>query len=67
MEIIIRVAISIGSFVLGVIALTHNFQLTRLFGHNYYAEKYLGTGGTYNMWKLIGVIFMAGGVIYLFK
>jgi uncharacterized membrane protein len=53
--------------VLGFIALTHSFQLTRLFGHNYYAEKYLGTGGTYGAWKLVGAILIIIGVIYLFK
>jgi hypothetical protein len=67
LEILLRIIVSIGLFGLGLIALTHNFQLTRLFGHNYYAEKYLGTGGTYSMWKLIGVVLMIIGAIYLFR
>jgi uncharacterized membrane protein len=67
MAILLHILTGLGLMVLGFIALTHSFQLTRLFGHNYYAEKYLGTGGTYGAWKLVGAILIIIGVIYLFK
>ena len=32
-----------------------------------FAEKFLGMGGTYNMWKLIGVVLIAFSFYYLIK
>jgi hypothetical protein len=50
----------------GTAFIKYNFQLTQLFGHNYYAEKYLGDGGTYLMWKLLGALVIVITVIYVF-
>jgi len=33
----------------------HSFAMVRLVGRMDYAEKYLGVGGSYTMWKIIGI------------
>lgn len=58
--------ILIGGFVLGTVLVKYNYQLTQLVGHSYLAEKYLGEGGTYTMWKLLGVVLIIITVIYVF-
>lgn len=66
MAILLRILISLASFAVGVIVMTHSFQLVKIVGHTYYAERYLGEGGSYTMWKLIGVALIIGGIWYLF-
>lgn len=40
-------------------------KLVRLVGKNYYAEKFLGAGGSYTMWVLLAVILVAFAVYFL--
>ena len=46
---------------LGSIAIIYTSQIVRTFGHLDWAERYLGAGGTYAAWKLIGVACILGG------
>lgn len=39
----------------GLAILVYTYPIVRLFGHLDWAEKYLGPGGTYLAWKLIGL------------
>ncbi|CAN5116679.1 hypothetical protein BH11PAT4_BH11PAT4_7780 [soil metagenome] len=39
----------------GMYVVVNSYATARLFGKLDYAEKYLGAGGTYAAWKLIGV------------
>jgi len=59
-------AIKVFGFLIGVVAgliiLRFSFQLTQLFGHNEYAERFFGTGGTYLMWKILGILLIVGAV-----
>lgn len=66
MELLLKIAVLIVGLLLGTAFLKYNFQLTRLFGHNSWAERYLGDGGTYTMWKLLGVIAIIIAVLYAF-
>jgi hypothetical protein len=67
MHIVIKIIVLILGLTLGTACLKYNFQLTRLFGYNSLAEKYLGDGGTYSMWRLIGVVVIIGSLIYVFR
>lgn len=49
----------------GTACVKYSFQLTKLFGHNSLAEKYLGDGGTYTMWKLIGLALIIATAWYI--
>jgi len=50
---------------LGVAMITYREKIVRMIGKNDYAEKYLGAGGTYNMWSIIGMITMFVGLMIL--
>lgn len=51
----------------GIACMVYSYQLTRLFGYNSYAEKYLGDGGTYSMWKLLGLLLIIGTIWLVFR
>ena len=56
-------------FIIGVVGgaciIKYREKIARLFGKSDLAEKYLGSGGTYNMWILIGVVTMILGLLVL--
>ena len=66
MEFAIKLLVLVFGFAVGTAFLKYNFQLTKLFGHNSLAERYLGEGGTYSMWKLLGVALIIISIIYVF-
>jgi len=39
--------------------------MVRIFGHNDLAEKYLGRGGSYLFWKILGIICIIIAVLFL--
>lgn len=57
-----------GLEILGVILIFYSFWIVRVFGHNSWAEAKLGPGGSYTLWKMVGlglivltpVLFKAG-------
>lgn len=67
MAIFFRFLIALVTTGVGILLITHSYQITQLFGHQEFAERYLGAGGTYTMWKLIGLILIFGAAWYLFK
>ncbi len=66
MGIILKIIVLIVGLAAGVAMLTHSYQLTHLFGYNSLAERYLGTDGTYSMWKILGALTIIGAVLYVF-
>jgi hypothetical protein len=40
----------------GIYVIVKSYAVARLFGQMDYAERYLGPGGTYTAWKLIGLL-----------
>lgn len=66
MDFIVRLIIGVVGVAAGVIIMSHNYQLTQLFGYNSFAERYLGTAGTYAMWKLLGLALVIGSIVYVF-
>lgn len=41
---------------LGVLMVIYPFRIVRTFGTQSWAEKFFGPGGTYNAWRLYGLI-----------
>ncbi len=64
--VLIKFLILLCSVVIGVSFMKYNYQLTQLFGLNSLAERYLGNGGTYSMWKILGVLVIVGAIWYTF-
>lgn len=50
---------------LGVVALRYNFQLANFTGDVGVFEKYLGAGGTYTGFKLLALIAIIGGFLWM--
>lgn len=60
-----KVIIFIISLVAGSLLMMKREYIVREIGHNATAEKYLGGGGSYLMWSLIGLFIIILGFLYL--
>ena len=45
----------------------YRLQMVQLFGKNQWAEAYLGSGGSYNLWIFIGILMVFMAATWLFK
>lgn len=52
------------SVVVAVLIMKYTDPIVRLVGKSDLAEKYLGMGGTYTMWKLIAVGLVLVALVY---
>lgn len=66
MGILLKIVVLILGLGVGTALIKYSFQLTQIFGHNSLAEQYLGNGGSYTMWKLIGIVLIFGTIVYVF-
>ena len=66
MAILLKVLVLVIGLMAGILFIVYSYPLTQLFGFNSLAERYLGSGGTYTMWKLLGLVVIAGTVWYVF-
>lgn len=66
MVIILKILALVGGVIGGVLMMRYSYQLTQIFGYNSLAERYLGNGGTYTMWKLLGMFAILLAVWYVF-
>jgi len=62
--IFIRLLIFLILTAIAIFILKYTEPIVRMFGKNDIAEKYLGPGGTYSMWKIIAVILIVVGFLY---
>jgi len=67
MDFVVKTLVLLLGIIGGTLLVKYSYPLTQLFGHNSLAERYLGDGGTYTMWKLIGIAGIAGTVWYAFS
>lgn len=67
MAFLFKIVVLILGLGVGTGLLKYNYQMTHLFGHNSLAEQYLGNGGTYTMWRLLGVVVILVTLWYVFK
>jgi hypothetical protein len=52
--------------VVGVAMIKYNRQITNSFFRSQAAEKYMGAGGSYLLWLMIGLVLVVIGIISLF-
>ena len=50
---------------LGLVIVIYTTTIVKIFGHLDWAERYLGGGGTYLAWKLIGLACIVGSFVAL--
>jgi len=65
MVFINRLIFLIATWAAGILFIYYREKIVRIVGKSDLAEKYLGLGGTYNMWVLIGAALMVVGVFGL--
>ena len=61
----VRFLLFIAAIVAGVLMMKYRERMVRIVGKNYYAEKFLGPGGSYTMWVLLGAVLIVGAMVYL--
>ncbi len=62
---ILKVIIFIISLAVGLYFLTKSEYIVRVIGHNAWVDSYLGRGGSYLMWKVIGIALIILGFLYM--
>jgi len=63
--VLVKIIIFIVFFALGIFFMVRTENIVRTIGHNSLAEKYLGPGGSYLMWRIIGTIVILMGFLFL--
>ena len=52
--------------VIGYSVVRYSYQLTNMFSRNNVFERHLGSGSTYTIMKLVGVLVMFSGLLTMF-
>lgn len=60
-----RILVFAISALIGYVILKYTRPIVKIVGYNSFAERWFGQGGTYTMWKLIGVFIILAGFFYL--
>ena len=60
-----RLILLVLSIVAAYYMVKYREKLVRMVGKNYYAEKYLGAGGSYTMWVILAAVLVAFAVYFL--
>jgi len=67
MDFALRILVLVGGIIGGILLIRFSYQLTQMIGYNDLAEKYLGSGGTYTMWKLVGLLVIIVSIWWAFR
>jgi hypothetical protein len=63
--VFVKILVLIASVFACMAVIKYRLQMVQTFGKAYYAEKYLGNGGSYTMWILIGVLMVFMAAVWL--
>ncbi len=61
-----RYFISSIGFIVGIILVWKTFAIAQVFGSIDWAEEHLGSGSSYMIYKLVGIIFIILSALYIF-
>jgi hypothetical protein len=61
----LKILIFIVCLALGIFFLVKTERIVFVVGHNSWAERYLGAGGSYTMWKIIAILVFLFGAMFL--
>lgn len=64
--VFVKIIVLLLAIGLAIVFAKYREYMVRLVGKNQTAEKYLGPGGSYTLWPLIGIFFIILAVIWLF-
>lgn len=63
--VIVKIIVFTACLLLGIFFLIKTERIVFTVGHNSWAERYLGSGGTYTMWKVIAILVIIFGALFL--
>ena len=63
--VFVKILVLFAAIFFGVLIIIYREKIVRMFGKNSMAEQYLGVGGTYTMWILVGLAVILGALIWL--
>ncbi len=63
--VFVKILVLLAAIFAGVLIIKYRERIVRTIGKAEWAEKYLGTGGTYTMWILIALFFIVLALIWL--
>lgn len=66
MSLLFRLILFVGMLGFGVFVLAKTKQFVDVVGRSEWGERWFGSGGTYTLWKLVGVLLSFGAIIILF-
>ena len=66
MSLLFRLFLTVFMLGFGLLLLTKTKQFVDVVGMNEWGELYFGPGGTYTMWKVVGVLLAFGSIVVLF-
>lgn len=64
-HILVKIILFIIFTYIGILILMYTEPIVRMVGKMQWAENRLGPGGTYTIWKLIGVFVIVFSLVYL--
>lgn len=62
---IMRILLGLIAIVVGTIGLRYNFAVTNTFPRLEFFERNLGAGSSYGIYKIICLILVLGGILYM--
>jgi len=63
--VFVKILIFLACSFVGILILKYTEPIVRNVGKMSWAEQRLGTGGTYTVWKLIGILLIVGSLVYV--
>jgi hypothetical protein len=66
MSFLVRLLLFAGMLGFGLYVVARTEPFVRLIGKSELGERWFGPGGTYTLWKIVGVLLSAGAIFVLF-
>ena len=63
--VFVKILIFLASCGIAILILKYTELIVRTVGKMDWAERRLGMGGTYTVWKLIAILLIVGSLVYL--
>lgn len=63
--VFVKILIFLSCSFIGILILKYTEPIVRMVGKMDWAERRLGMGGTYTVWKLIGILLIVGSLVYV--
>lgn len=63
--VFVKILVLILAIIAGIYTIRYRYNMVQLFGKAEWAERYLGSGGTFSMWVFIGILMIVIALVWL--